>query len=104
MRRCVSVGVAVGMILASLTPYNYGFEYPGEAWATVGGVTLDRVAVPPHPEGDAVVASPRVGNMALIALGGWVTVIALGGAIGGGLGLMCGRRRTSTAEATQKTP
>ena len=97
MRRSVSMGVGIGMLLASLTPHSYGFEYPGEAWAKVGGVTFDRVSVPPYPEGEAVVSSQRVHNMALIAMGGWVAVIVLGGAIGGGLGLAYGRYRTTPA-------
>ena len=93
MRRYASAGAAIGMALAALTPYSYGVEYPGEAWAWVGGVTLDRVTVPPYPEGQAVMDSPRVRNMATIALGAWAAIIAVGGLAGGGLGAAYKRHR-----------
>lgn len=102
MRQPIAIGAALGMVLASLTPWSCGFRCPddggsGEAWARLGGVTLDWVAIPPYPESQAVVNSPRVRNMATIALGAWAGVIALGGAAGGGLGWAYKRRRESRA-------
>lgn len=127
MQRHVLFGALIGALIASLTPCGYGIRTPGpssyqvsvtggglplwgggqrylatasegEAWAWIGGVTFDRVAIPPGPEGQAIVDSPRVRDMANKAMAAWASIIALGGVVGGGLGLAYGRHRKHRVE------
>lgn len=92
MWRFTLLGAVFGSLLFTFGQFAVivgpGPDSPGEATAGVFGVVLDRVTIPPGPEGDHVLASGRIGNGYLAVM---AVAIATGGAFGAAVGFALGR-------------
>jgi hypothetical protein len=94
----IAWGAVIGMVAVQFTltavMRGPGPEAPGEATASVLGVVVDRVSIPPDPDGRAGLPTDRIlrGLLATM-IGAAVTSGCLGGLIGWAVGRSRNKRR-----------
>ena len=90
------IGMAVGLFTLSAAMRGPGPDTPGEATNSVLGVVVDRVTIPPDPDGRAGLPTDRIMRGVLVMMIGAAVV---SGCLGGLLGWVVGRSRNQQRHA-----